>query len=80
MKSASIILLFVLTQFLSFAQSINLKIKVYSTETNIPITNCNIALSEKYFGTTNNSGECDLEKVFEGNYLLKISHISFKSL
>jgi hemoglobin/transferrin/lactoferrin receptor protein len=79
MKSASIILLFVLAQFLSFAQSINVKIKVYSTETNIPITNCNIALSEKYFGTTNSSGECDLEKVSGGYYVLKISHISYKS-
>jgi hemoglobin/transferrin/lactoferrin receptor protein len=79
MKSASIILLLVLTQFLSFAQSINVKIKIYSTETNIPITNCNIALSEKYFGTTNSSGECDMENVSEGYYILKISHISYKS-
>lgn len=79
MRSAPIILLIVLVQFLSFAQSINIKIKVYGAENDTPITNCNIALNEMYFGTTNNSGECDLNKISKGNYFLKISHISYKS-
>ena len=44
-----------------------------------PITNANITLSETYFGTTNNSGECVFENLPSGNYLLKISHISYKT-
>jgi len=69
-----------LIQFTSFAQSsIDLKIKVNSVEINDPITNANITLSEKYFGTTNNFGEAVFENLPIGKYLVKISHLSYKT-
>jgi hemoglobin/transferrin/lactoferrin receptor protein len=79
MKTIFLILTILLVQFLGFAQSISIKIKVTSAENNQPISNANITISEKYFGTTNNSGECFLENLTKGNYFLKISHISYKT-
>lgn len=63
----------------SFAQNSKLRIKVLSSENENPVANANIELSEKYFSTTNNYGECDFENISNGNYSLKISHISFKT-
>jgi len=79
MKTLRLVLIISLIQLFTFARSIDIKIKVISTENNAQITNANISLSEKYFGTTNNSGDCIFENLLSGNYLLKISHISYKT-
>ena len=63
----------------AFAQSSTLKIKVMSSDSDNTVANANIELSENYFGTTNNSGECVFENISNGNYSLKISHISFNT-
>ena len=47
----------------SFAQNSKLRIKVLSSENENPVANANIELSEKYFSTTNNYGECDFENI-----------------
>jgi len=80
MKTWVLFSIIALIQLSGFAQSsIDLKIKVNSAENNDPITNANITLSEKYFGTTNNLGEAVFENLPRGKYLVKISHVSYKT-
>ncbi|HEX9252458.1 MAG TPA: TonB-dependent receptor [Ignavibacteriaceae bacterium] len=77
MKTVILLLTIFLIQFLTFAQSIDIKIKLNNSESDAPITNANISLSDKYFGTTNKDGECFLKNVNKGIYVLSISHISY---
>ncbi|MEO8232182.1 MAG: TonB-dependent receptor [Ignavibacteriota bacterium] len=79
MKYFILFILITLLSLSTFAQSSTLKIKVISSDSDSPVANANVELSEKYFSTTNNSGECVFENISNGNYSLKISHISFKT-
>ena len=79
MKNFILYLSILLIQFLTPAQTINTKIKLLDGENNLPVSNANISLSEIYFGTTNNEGEYIIENISKGNYLLLISHISYKT-
>ena len=78
MKSIIFFIVLFSIQFLASAQTHDLKLIVLSSENNLPVTNANIELSGNYFGTTNNSGKYIFENILDGNYSLKISHISFK--
>ena len=79
MKNVILILMVLLIQLITAAQSINTKIKLLDAENNLPISNANISLSEIYFGTTNSEGEFNIESINNGNYLLIISHISYNT-
>ncbi len=79
MKSLFIFLTLSLIQIVSFAQSIDMRIKVSSVEDDKPVINANISLSNKYFGTTNSFGDCVLDNIPKGKYTLLLSHISYKT-
>ncbi len=79
MKKLFYFIVIILFNSLSFAQVSTLKIKVTNFDSNNSIANANIELSDKFFGTTNNSGECVFENISIGSYSLKISHISFQT-
>ena len=78
------ILTLFITIFLSsifiFPQQSNLIIKVINADKGDPIINANIALSEKYYGTTNNFGECVFNNLMNKNYSLTVSHVSYKKI
>ena len=78
MKNVVLVLILSLIQFIVFAQTVDMQLNLTATENNIRIINANISLSEKYFGSTNKIGKCSLENVSKGNYLLKITHISYE--
>lgn len=79
MKIVSFILIILFIQFSTLAQSLKIKINVNSSYDSSPISQANISLSEKYFGTTNNLGEALFENLPRGKYLVKISHVSYKT-
>ena len=79
MKKLIFITLISLLSLSSFAQTSKIIIKVLSSETDNAVANANIELSERIFGTTNISGECVFENISNGNYSIRISHISFKT-
>jgi hemoglobin/transferrin/lactoferrin receptor protein len=79
MKIVIAILTLLLVQLLTFAQSYDIKLKISDVENNSPIANANIALSERFFGTTNNFGEVVFKDLSAGNYFIKILHISYKT-
>ena len=62
----------------SFTQTIKLEIKTLDFEKGTPITDANIELSKKYFGTTNNLGEFSISDLINGKYSVNISHINYK--
>jgi len=80
MKQAVIIITILFWTFINLAQTVNLKIKIIDSKKSTPVSNVNIELGDRYFATSNNSGESYLKKIPIGNYLLKITHISFKSI
>jgi hemoglobin/transferrin/lactoferrin receptor protein len=71
------ILIILLFQIFTFAQSFEVKLIVADAENNTAVTNANISLSDRYFGTTNKDGESILNSVNKGIYTLVISHISY---
>ncbi len=79
MKTLFIILTLSIIQFETFAQSFDIKLKIGDTDNNMPITNANIAVSDLFFGTTNNFGEVLFENLSKGKYFVIISHISYKT-
>ncbi|MFZ2324404.1 MAG: TonB-dependent receptor [Ignavibacteriaceae bacterium] len=79
MKRIVILLVFLFYSILNFAQIVNLEIRILDSAKNIPVPNANIELSN-LFTTSNNSGESFFNNIPTGNYLLKISHISYKSI
>jgi len=79
MKSIIFFIVLFSIQFFAFAQTHYLKLIVLSSENNLPVTNANIELSGNYFGTTNNSGQYIIENISNGNYQIKVSHISYKT-
>ena len=79
MKTVLVILTLLLAQFLTFAQSYDIKLKISDVGNNAPIANANISVSERFFGTTNNFGEVLFKDLSAGNYFIKISHISYKT-
>jgi outer membrane receptor protein involved in Fe transport len=80
MKYLVILILILYWPIITFSQNVNLKISVIESEKNIPISNVNIELGDKYFVTSNNSGKSELKKIPVGNYLLKITHVSYKPI
>ena len=79
MKIVIAIFTLLLVQFLTFAQSYDIKLKISDVGNNTPIANANISVSERFFGTTNNFGEVLFKDISMGNYFIKISHISYKT-
>ncbi|MBK7629954.1 MAG: TonB-dependent receptor [Ignavibacteriales bacterium] len=79
MKSIICLITLFSVQFITLAQTHNLKLIVLNSENNLPITDANLELSGNYFGTTNNSGQFVFENIPNGNYKLKVSHISYKT-
>ena len=79
MKRIVILLVFLFYSILNFAQTVNLEIRILDSAKNTPVPNANIELSN-LFTTSNNSGESFFNNIPTGNYLLKISHISYKSI
>ena len=79
MKIVIAIFTLLLVQFLAFAQSYDIKLKISDVGNNTPIANANISVSERFFGTTNNFGEVLFKDISMGYYFIKISHISYKT-
>lgn len=79
MKLLKIIFFLFLLNIISYSQTFELKFFITDSITNTKIPNVNIGLSDKYFSTSNFNGEAYLRNVFAGSYLLKISHIGYKT-
>lgn len=57
------------------------KIKgIILNEKNKPIENAHIVVNNKWFGTTNKAGAYQIDKITGKDLLIKISHLSYKSL
>ena len=79
MKTVIAIFTLLLFQFVTDAQSYDMKLRISDVGNNAPIANANIALSERFFGTTNDFGEVIFKDLSASNYFIKISHISYKT-
>lgn len=79
MKTNLLFLFIILFPIFNSAQSVDLKLKVLDTNKQIAVSNTNIDISGKYFGTTNNFGELVFNKIPKGKYSLTISHIAYKT-
>ncbi len=78
MKTNLLLLFIILFPIFNSAQSVDLKLKILDTNKEIAVSNTNINISEKYFGTTNNFGELIFYKIPKGKYSLSIAHIAYK--
>lgn len=79
MKIYLLLLILILVSPLNSAQSFNLHIEVSDGEKSIPISNANIYLAGKMFGTTNDSGILTFHNLNKDKYSLKITHISYNT-
>ena len=77
MKKYLLLFVIVLLSSLNLAQSFDLQISVLDAVKGIPISNANIYLDNRTFGTTSGSGFSTFHNINIGSYSLKISHISY---
>ena len=77
MKKYLLLFVLVLLSSLNFAQSFDLQISVLDSVKGTPISNANIYLDNRTFGTTSGSGFSTFHNINIGSYSLIISHLSY---
>lgn len=79
MKFSGLILFVLLLSRIGYSQSFEINILVSDSITTSKLSNVNIQLSDKYFTTTGLYGNAVLYNIPSNYYLLKISHIGYKT-
>ncbi len=79
MKHTLVALFLILFNSNCFSQSYKIKLNIIDANNNITLSNPIINLSNNFYTTSDYSGKFILSNLPEGNYLLKVTHIGYKS-
>lgn len=78
MKLSQLIIITAMLSTFAFSQNLKIKFIVNDQESFQPVTEAEITLSDKFYGSTNKFGEKEFNGVKPSRYKLSISHINYQ--